>query len=77
LPRPKVDAGRRRRRRLRIVYGTFIRALWRARSNQAVTVFHILLSAFCWLGLASLVAGMLLGIGESIVDFWQVFLAKE
>ncbi|HSE47782.1 MAG TPA: hypothetical protein VLA96_01095 [Terriglobales bacterium] len=42
-----------------------------------MTVFHILLSAFCWLGLASLVAGMLLGIGESIVDFWQVFLAKE
>jgi hypothetical protein len=64
-------------RRLRIVYGTFIRALWRGVSNQGVTVFHILLSVFCWLGLASLVAGMLLGIGESIVDFWHVFLAKE
>lgn len=42
-----------------------------------MTVFHFLLSAFCWLGLASLVAGMLLGVGESIVDFWQVFFAEE
>lgn len=42
-----------------------------------MNAFHILLSAFCWLGLGSLVAGMLLGIGESAVDFWQVFLAKD
>jgi len=64
-------------RRLRIVYGTFIGLLWRGISNHGVTVFHILLSAFCWLGLASLIAGMLLGIGESIVDFWLVFVARD
>ena len=37
----------------------------------------MLLSAFCWLGLSCLVAGMVLGVGESIVDFWHVFLAKD
>jgi hypothetical protein len=42
-----------------------------------VIVFRFLLSAFCWLGLISIVSGMLLGIGESIADFWQVFLASE
>jgi len=45
--------------------------------EKTVMLFRLVFAGFCWLGLGSLIAGMLLGVGESAVDFWRVFLARD